>query len=95
MSYALRLVLARSPRGFHKGILYFELNSELNQKIIRDHSQGTTILHASKAIPFLEVAKVDEKLKETLNTLFNQLVANKKKLRLLKKQKDNLLSKYF
>lgn len=24
LSYALRLVLARSPRGFHKGILYFE-----------------------------------------------------------------------
>jgi len=45
----------------YKGFIYFEINSELNQKIIKDHSQGTTILHASKAIPFLEIAKIDEK----------------------------------
>ena len=79
----------------NKGLIYFELNSELNQKIIRDYSQGTTILHASKAIPFLEVAKVDGKSKERLQALFSLLVINKKKLQLLKKQKDNLLSKYF
>ena len=36
-----------------------------------------------------------EKINEILNTLFNQLVINKKKLRLLRKQKGNLLSKYF
>lgn len=79
----------------NKGLIYFELNSELNQKIIRDQSQGTTILHASKAIPFLEVAKVDGILKEKLQALFNLLVINKKKLQILKKQKHNLLSKYF
>ena len=78
-----------------KGLIYFELNSSLNQKIIKDHSQGTTILHASKALPFLEVAEADNETKTKLNIIFSQLVANKKKLQLLKKQKNVLLAKYF
>ena len=36
-----------------------------------------------------------KKLKERLEVLFSLLVINKKKLQLLRKQKDCLLSKYF
>ena len=79
----------------YKGLIYFEINSELNQKIIKDHSQGTTILHASKAIPFLEVVKPDNHTIEKLNALFKQIVNNKKKLKLLNNEKQLLLSKYF
>ena len=79
----------------NKGLIYFELNSNLNQKIIKDHSQGTTILHASKAIPFLETIKADDEVIEKLNTLFKQIIKNKRKLRLLNKQKQLLLLKYF
>lgn len=79
----------------YKGLIYFEINSELNQKIIKDHSQGTTILHASKAIPFLETAKVDDKITEKLSVLFEQIIYNKKKLKLLNNEKQLLLSKYF
>ena len=79
----------------HKGLIYFEINSELNQKIIKDHSQGTTILHASKAIPFLEIAKTDEQNNKKLNVLFQQIINNKKKLKLLNNEKQLLLSKYF
>ena len=79
----------------YKGLIYFEINSELNQKIIKDHSQGTTILHASKAIPFLETTKVDDKNTEILNVLFEQIIYNKKKLKLLNNEKQLLLFKYF
>ncbi len=79
----------------YKGLIYFEINSELNQKIIKDHSQGTTILHASKAIPFLEIAKTDEQNNKKLNVLFKQIIKNKKKLKQLNNEKRLLLSKYF
>lgn len=79
----------------YKGLIYFEINSELNQKIIKDHSQGTTILHASKAIPFLEIAQADDRCIEKLNDLFERIVQNKKKLKLLVNEKRLLLSKYF
>ena len=78
-----------------KGLLYFEINSELNQKIIKDHSQGTTILHASKSIPYLVSANCSSKDKQYLHSLFNELVSLKKKIICLKKNKNVLLNKYF
>ena len=79
----------------YKGFVFFELNSELNKTIIKDHSQGTTILHAGKAIQYLEccVAKEDEIIK--LKDIFNLMVANKKKSRILNGIKNKLLAKYF
>lgn len=79
----------------YKGLVYFELNSDLNKKIISDHSQGTTILHASKAIPHLKYAKVDDDTLNKLNIIFEQLLSNKKKIKNLQMVKSNLLSKYF
>ena len=79
----------------YKGLLYFEMNSKLNKSIIKNHSQGTTILHASKAISYLEFADIDERSKETLNYLFNQILTIKKQINKLKLQKQLLLDKYF
>ena len=79
----------------YKGFIYFELNSELNIKIINDYSQGTTILHASKAIPHLKYSCVATKDIDKLNTIFSQMLINKKKISELQNVKFNLLSKYF
>ena len=78
-----------------KGLVYFELNSDLNQNIIKNMSQGTTILHASKSIPFLKTIEIDEKENEYFNNIFNEIFILKKKVSLLKNIKDKLLIKYF
>ena len=79
----------------YKGFVYFELNSELNIKIINDYSQGTTILHASKAIPHLKYSCVLKQDIDKLNVIFNQMLINKKKISELQNVKSNLLYKYF
>lgn len=79
----------------NKGLVYFELNSKINQKIISDHSQGTTILHASKAIPHLVSVSVNNKELHKLNSIFNRLVYLKKTVRKLRSNKELLLDKYF
>ena len=79
----------------NKGLVYFEINSDLNQKIIADHSQGTTILHASKSIQYLQYADAELEDKIYLNSLFKLLLQNKKKIEFLKNIKSNLLNKYF
>ena len=78
-----------------KGFVFFELNSELNKAIIKDHSQGTTILHAGKSIQFLECCKAKDEEIKILNSLFELMVLNKAKIRYLKCIKQKLLSKYF
>ena len=79
----------------NKGWLYFEINSNLNQKIISNYLNSTTILHASKAIPFLKCRKISEDQREYFNLLFNSILQNKKKINVLKEIKTNLLNKYF
>ena len=79
----------------YKGLIYFEINSKLNQGIIKDNSQGTTILHASKSIQFLEAIDIKNNECILLNYLFDQLVNNKAKIDSLLKIKQLLLAKYF
>ena len=79
----------------NKGFVFFELNGELNKSIIKDHSQGTTILHAGKSIQFLECCNVEEEDIKTLNNLFELMVLNKTKIKHLKCIKQKLLNKYF
>ena len=81
--------------GKYKGLIFFEINSRHNQKIITDHSQGTTILHASKAIQYLEYSNCDDKDLKLYNNLFNRLVSLKKQIALLQQDKKTLLNKYF
>lgn len=78
-----------------KGLIYFEINSKRNQKIIADHAQGTTILHASKSINHLECCKCSSEDIEYFDSLFNRIVELKKRISLLKIDKIQLLKKYF
>lgn len=79
----------------NKGLIYFELKSEINQKIIKDHSQGTTILHASKSIEHLIYAKCSNDELESFNVYFENIILLKKKIKKLEKIKRTLLNKYF
>lgn len=79
----------------NKGLVYFEINSKINRKIIDDHSQGTTILHASKSINYLRYANINYNEKQLLNSYLNLILQNKKKINSLKHIKANLLNKYF
>ena len=74
------------------GLVYFELVSKMNQKIINDYSQGTTILHASKSIPFLQCIDCE---KDFFNAVFKRMVYLKQAISILKAQKNFLLDKYF
>ncbi len=79
----------------YKGFIYFELKSDLNQTIIKNHSQGTTILHASKSIEFLSYVKCDIKEIQCFNVYFDLLITLKSKIDSLKQVKSILLNKYF
>ena len=82
-------------KGTNKGLIYFSLLSELNQKIIKDNSQGTTILHAYKAIPFLKYPQTSSKIINSFDCLFNLLIELKKKKNNIQKIKQLMLEKYF
>lgn len=79
----------------NKGYIYFYINSELCQNTIKVHSQGTTILHASKSINELKIPIISNDIKNLLNSLFNEMVSLIKQKKKLKKEKDLLLKKYF
>ncbi|MCM1296112.1 MAG: restriction endonuclease subunit S, partial [Muribaculaceae bacterium] len=79
-----------------KGYIYFYLNSELCQSIIKTYSQGTTILHASRAIKELKLPlPQDTDIIESLQKLFVEMVSIIKQKQKLKTVKDLLLKKYF
>ncbi|WP_029512568.1 restriction endonuclease subunit S domain-containing protein [Mycoplasmopsis iners] len=79
----------------NKGFAFFELLSDLNQSIIKDNSQGTTILHASKAIPMLLACEPTTDEINFFNYIYKLLV----KAKMLKSKcldiKSILLNKYF
>ena len=79
----------------NKGLVFFEINSEINKNIISRNSQGTTILHATKSIEQLIFANTDNSDKEMLNAYFGFLLQNKEKIIRLKHIKTILLNKYF
>ena len=79
-----------------KGFIYFYINSNLCQDIIKQNSQGTTILHAGKSIKLLKMPSIDNIiLNNQLNGLYNVLINLYKKQISLKKIKQLLLNKYF
>ena len=81
--------------GDNKGLIFYSLLSEFNQKIIRDNSQGTTILHASKAIPFLKYPQISSETINWFNSLFYLLIKIKNKKKVVQQIKQLLLKKYF
>ena len=81
--------------NLYKGLIYFELKSNLNQSIIKNHSQGTTILHASKSIEFLSYVLCDNNDLNYFNNYFDLLISLKSKISKLKEIKSILLNQFF
>ena len=79
----------------NKGFAFFELLSDLNQSIIKDNSQGTTILHASKAIPFLKACEITNNEIEYFERIYRLLVDVKVRKNKCHDIKSILLNKYF
>ncbi len=79
-----------------KGFIYFYLNSDLCQNTIQTNAQGTTILHASKAIKELKIPVIgNNNIYQKFDNLFNYLIILSKEKTVLQKQKELLLKKYF
>ncbi len=53
------------------GILYWALKDNYNQQIMLEHTNGTTILHGAKAIPYLKIKKHSSKDIDFYNNIFN------------------------
>ena len=53
------------------GILYWALKDNYNQRIMLEHTNGTTILHGAKAIPYLKIKKHSSKDIDFYNNIFN------------------------
>ena len=79
-----------------KGFIYFYLNSDLCQNTIQTNAQGTTILHASKAIKELKIPVIgNNNIYQKFDNLFNYLIILSKEKTVLQKQKELLLKQYF
>ena len=79
----------------NKGFAFFELLSDLNQSIIKDNSQGTTILHASKAIPLLKACEITNDEVDYFERIYRLLVDIKVRKVKCRDIKSILLNKYF
>lgn len=83
-------------QSYNKGYLYFWSISEGVQNCIKEHSFGTTILHASKAIDYLEIInKPNKKTLNELNIIFNKIVLNSLCIKKLNMLKQLYLKKFF
>lgn len=83
-------------KNIKNSFLYFWAKSRQVQKIINLYSEGTTIQHAGKSIPYLEITsnqrKID-KITETLNPIFLKILENLSQIQILSSLRDVLLPK--
>ena len=77
------------------GIYYWSLLSDENQQIMKEHTNGTTILHASKCIDFLKIKNYTIDDKEMFDKIFTSLISTKKENIKLNKLKQLYLNKFF
>lgn len=83
-------------KKYNNGYLYFWSVSENVQNCIKEHSFGTTILHASKAIEHLEIIdEPNEEILNQLNIIFEKMVSNNLIIQTLNKLKQSYLKKFF
>ena len=78
-----------------KGYIYFSLRNPINQNIIQKHATGTTILHASNAIPFLVFPIMSRNIKQHFNSMFFDVIELERKIKNLYNIKTLLFNKYF
>lgn len=77
-------------------LIYWIMKSEIIQNKIKEHANGTTILHAGSAINYLKIPFNKEqanKLSTILNPMFLKLIESKTENEKLSKTRDTLLPK--
>jgi type I restriction enzyme S subunit len=94
-STGLRKVYDKSKK-FKNSLIYFIMKSDSIQNTMKEHANGTTILHASTSIPYLKIAYKYEVLKEfelKIDPIFHELIILKKQNKYLENLRDLLLPK--
>jgi type I restriction enzyme, S subunit len=94
-STGLRKVYDKSKK-FKNSLIYFIMKSDSIQNTMKEHANGTTILHASTSIPYLKIAYKYEELKEfelKIDPIFHELIILKKQNKYLENLRDLLLPK--
>jgi type I restriction enzyme S subunit len=94
-STGLRKVYDKSNK-FKNSLVYFIMKSDSIQNKMKEHANGTTILHASTSIPYLKIAFKYEVLKNfelKIDSIYEELITLKKQSKNLENLRDLLLPK--
>lgn len=97
-SSGIRKIYSLNPVFNNLGLKYFIFKSKDIQELIKAHSSGTVILHASSSIDYLTFSfpKAEEYIKEfneLIDPIFNKILKNKEQIRILENLRDTLLPK--
>lgn len=93
-SSGIRKVVINSS-NYSSGYYYFLLKNDYIQNIIEEHSTGTTIKHASKAIEYLKMPISNINYNKDFDALYNNIINYKIKINELIKLKNKYLQKFF
>jgi type I restriction enzyme S subunit len=94
-SSGIRKVFDKNKK-IKSSFLYFWAKSEQVQETISLYSEGTTIQHAGKSIPYLEIISNQEnidEITESLNSIFIKILDNLDQIQYLARSRDELLPK--
>lgn len=92
-SSGIRKIYAKNG-NIKNSFLYFWAKSEQTQETINLYSEGTTIQHAGKSIPYLEIISNQEyidEITESLNPIFIKILDNLYQIQSLARSRDELL----
>lgn len=92
-SSGIRKIFAKEI-NIKSSFLYFWAKSKEVQETINLYSEGTTIQHAGKSIPYLEIISDQEninKITEPLDPVFTKILDNLYQIRFLARSRDELL----
>ena len=94
-SGSLRKIECRKM-GISKGYIFFWSISDQIQQCINEHSFGTTILHASKSLNYLQIDEIiNISVNNELNYIYELMINNVLKIKHLSLCKKYLLKKFF
>ncbi|MCS6983470.1 MAG: restriction endonuclease subunit S, partial [Candidatus Absconditabacterales bacterium] len=92
-SSGIRKIFAKE-KNIKSSFLYFWAKSKEVQETINLYSEGTTIQHAGKSIPYLEIISNQEninKITEPLDPIFTKILDNLYQIQSLARSRDELL----
>ncbi len=92
----LELERFMQKENIKNSFLYFWAKSEEVQKTINIYSEGTTIQHAGKSIPYLKIISNQEninKITKIIEPTFKKILHNLEQIQTLSRLRDTLLPK--